>query len=139
MASERSPIPVMGFSPAPRIAHAFFTGAGAAAVVLTPAATIPLIHNMAAPVGARNVVITRNGVGDHTLVLPRRFYRTLFVDPRVTGTTALQATVTTLTDNADNTLTVRVLTATPAGVATDLAATDVLRLKVEGSDSTGDR
>jgi hypothetical protein len=135
MASERSPIPVMGFSPGGRLAHAFFTGAGAAALVLTPNATIPLIHNFASARGNIAVAITRNGVGDHTLVLPRRFRTTLFVAPQVTGTTTLQAGVTTLTDNPDNTMTVRVVTSTPAGAAADLAATDILRLKIEGADS----
>jgi hypothetical protein len=129
MASERSPIPVMGFSPGGRLAHAFFTGAGAAALVLTPNATIPLIHNFASARGNIAVAITRNGVGDPTLVLPRRFA------PQVTGTTTLQAGVTTLTDNPDNTMTVRVVTSTPAGAAADLAATDILRLKIEGADS----
>lgn len=136
MASERTPGPVKGYSTEERVARAFFTGAGAAAIVVTPNASVPLRDNFAAPKANVATAITRNGVGDHTVVLPRRFKRTLFADPRVTGTTALQSTVTTITDNADGTLTLRILTATPAGVATDMAATDIMRIKLEGSDST---
>jgi hypothetical protein len=81
-------------------------------------------------------VITRNGVGDHTLTFADAPTRVLFADACTYGTTALQASITTRTQNVGGTFTIRVITSTPAGVATDLAVTDFLTIFVYGSDST---
>ena len=100
-------------------------------------AVLALSANYAVPLGAAMAtVIVRNGVGDHTYTFADSPTRALFVDARPSGTTALQAVVTTSTQNANGTYTIRVLTFTPAGVATDLAATDLLKILFYGSDST---
>lgn len=116
---------------------ASFTGAGAAAIVVSAAAVLAAGANYAVPAGTNKAtVITRNGVGDHTLTFADAPTRVLHVDPQTYGTTALKAVITTRTQNVGGTFTVRVLTFTPAGVAADMAATDFLTIYVYGSDST---
>lgn len=118
-------------------AVAAFIGAGTSApTVATDAqAGLRTRNNYASPQGGRSTVITRNGAGDYTFVFPEAPTQLLYVDAKVTGTAALQVEITTATVNADNTLTVRVVCATAAGVATDVTAAELLRVAVFGSDS----
>lgn len=135
MASKRSKYGMSARANTAVMDVAAFTGAAAAAIVVAASTVLALRNNYAAPQGGVATIITRNGVGDHTITFPEAPTVALYVNARVTGTTALQANITTFTVNANNTLTVRVLTATPAGVATDMAATDTLRLLIMGAES----
>jgi hypothetical protein len=128
-------VPIKSFAMDSYFSVAVFTGAGAAAPTVAASTVIKPQFNYGATQSGVATTIVRNGVGDHTFTFPESPTVVLWTKPMLDGTTNLNATQTTV-GTTNNRLTVRVLTATPAGVATDLATTDTLRILIFGADSS---